>query len=283
MKNYELYFLKKLGEFNEVEQKFIQYSFQFLNPKDRGQATDLFREATRLSFDAVELKNTILGEIHNVDELESIDLDAKDTLNKLRNNERFESLSFAEKIADLFNLNFEKPWELIETKLNSHFSGETDDELWKEFSAWFYIPEYYYRTALIGVDAAFTRLPDNINKYLQEIKEAFAFGLEKSSISLCRALLEIALLDKLKKNGAFNEGYVTTINLAKEDPLERYITVSFKLDILNDNNKELAHRIRKNADNVLHINNTEFFSVTGLALKTISDTMKIIEQLYRRA
>ena len=282
MKNYELYFLQKLREFNNIEQQFVKYSYQLKKPNDLNESTEYFREAARLSFEAVELKNTILVEIHNVDELDLSDNEAIETLKKLEKNEGLKSTSFAGKVAELLDLDGDESWDLIETDLESYFSGDKYEKLWKDFYDWFFILEYYHRKAQVEAVVIFTRPPENIIKSFQELKTAFIFGLDKSSISLCRSILETALHDQLKKKGAFKQGYVATINLAKEDPLTRYITVSAKLELLNEEYKTLAHQIGKNANNIHNINDNENFSIRGLSLKTIADTVQIIEHLYRR-
>jgi hypothetical protein len=209
------------------------------------------------------------------------DTAAKNTLNKLRKNERFESISFAENIAKLLNLKIEKSWEKIETDLWSYFAEEKYDELRDDFNSWFSVARYFYRKAQAGAIITSTKLPKNIIQYFDEIKEAFAFELDRSSISLCRTLIEIALHDKLKKKGLFKTNKVMQIDMAREDQLSRLIKLAFQYRLLSEPLKELSHEIRKKANNVLHIKDTDEISVRGLALKTISDTVSIIEHLYR--
>lgn len=281
MKNYELYFLEKLREFKKLEQAFTKYTYQGKTPKNISESGEFFRKAAMLSMEAIELKNTILGEMHNVKEIQLKDTEAKTTLDRLIHKQRFASTVFAEKIAELFKLDIDQSLDTIETDLETYISGEKHNELWKDFFSWFFISEYYYRMIQVETIIISNKTSDTIIKYFLEIKKAYVFGLDKACISLSRDLLEIALHDRLKEKGAFKEGYITTINVAKEDPLERYITVSYKLEVLTKNDTDLAHQVRKNAKNILQINDNENFSVRGLAFKTISDTAKIIERLRR--
>ena len=281
MKNYELYILEKLREFNELEKAFTKYTYQAKRPNDIGESADYFRKAAMLSMEAVELKNTILGEMHNVKEIQLKDSKAEDTLDRLIHKQRFASTAFAEKTAELFKLDIDQSLDTIETDLETFISGEKHDELWKEFFSWFFISEYYYRMIQVETVTLSKKTSDTIIKYFQEIKKAYVFGLDSACISLSRDLLEIALHDRLQEKGAFKEGYITTINVAKEDPLERYITVSFKLELLSKHDTDLAHQVRNNAKKILQFNDNDNFSVRGLAFKTILDTAKIIDQSHQ--
>ena len=281
MKNYELYILEKLREFKKLEQAFTKYTYQAKKPKNIGDSAEYFRKAAMLSMEAVELKNTILGEMHNVKEIQLKDTEAKNTLDRLINKKRFASTAFAETTAELFKLDIDQSLDTIEMNLETYISGEKHDELWKDFFSWFFISEYYFRMIQLETINLSNNTSDTLGKYYQEIKKAYVLGLDKSCIALSRDLLEIALRDRLQKKRAFKEGYITTINVAVEDPLERYITVGFKLGLLTKHDTDLAHQVRKNAKNILHIDDNDNFSVRGLALKTISDTVKIIEQLQR--
>ena len=42
-------------------------------------------------------------------------------------------------------------------------------------------------------------------KYYYEISDAFSFGLFKSSVALCRALLELVLFDELYKRKSLGQ------------------------------------------------------------------------------
>ncbi|MGB5157589.1 hypothetical protein [Desulfobacterium sp. N47] len=71
--------------------------------------------------------------------------------------------------------------------------------------------------------------------------------------------------------------YETKTPRSKEES-EEFIKKSIGL---SNNSKELAIEIKKRGNSVLHIKDTMDFSVRGLALKTIKDTVETIEHLYR--
>ena len=281
MKDTDLYFLIKVREFKKIEQEFIKFTYETKTPGNKKESEQFMNNAIKLAFNAVEKRNVILGEMYDVSDIQMNDPEVRSIIEKLRKGGRFESLAFAESISSLFNEKIDNYYEKIKTELKYYFYEDKYDELWEEFNTWFYIPDYYYRKAQIGAIITSSKLPSNIVKYFNEIKEAYAFGLDKSCISLSRTLLEIALHDKLKKKGLFKPSKIISINIAKEDSLHKYINVAYKEMLLSNKAKGLAMEIKKKGNNVLHIKDTQNFSVRGLALKTIKDTVELIEYLYR--
>jgi len=284
MSKTELYFLKKARELKSVEQEFIKYTYETKTPEDPKTGENFFRQIVKLAFRASDLRNEIRGEMHDVSDVQIIDPDARRTIEKVKAGERFESIAFAESVAVSLNKNIDDPLKHIETGLDFYFSNQYE-ELEEDFFSWFYLPGYYYNRALCGSIITPSKLPPNIIEYFDEIKEAYAFGLEKACISLCRALLEIALYEKLKSKGAFKKGMESkasnVIDISKEDTLMRLIVIAKQKNIISNNYKEVAHEIRKRGNNVLHLKDTNEYSVKGLALKTITDTVVFIEHLYR--
>ena len=281
MKDTDLYFLIKVREFKKIEQEFIKFTYETKTPGNKKESEQFMNNAINFAFNAVEKRNVILGEMHDVSDIQMNDPEVRSIIEKLRKGERFESLAFAESISSLFNEKIDNYYENIKTGLKHYFYEDKYDELWEEFNTWFHIPDYYYRKAQIGAIITSSKLPSNIVKYFNEIKEAYAFGLDKSCISLSRTLLEIALHDKLKKKGLFKPSKIISINITKEDSLHKYINVARKEMLLSNKAKGLAMEIKKKGNNVLHIKDTQDFSVRGLALKTIKDTVELIEYLYR--
>jgi hypothetical protein len=280
MKNTDIYFLEKVREFKKTEQEFIKFNYETKTPGNKKESEEFMHKAIELAFDAVEKRNKILGEMHDVSDIQVNDPEVMLTIEKLRKGERFESLIFAQNLADLLNKNIDNYYEQIKTELKHYFYEDKYDELWEDFNSWFDIPDYYYRKAQIGAIITSLKLPSNIVAYFDEIKEAYAFGLDKSCISLSRALLEIALYEKLKRKGFFKSSKITHIDISKEDPLHRYIFVAHKERLLSIKTKGIAIEIKNRGNRVLHIKDTKDFSLRGLALKTIKDTVEVIEYLY---
>jgi len=281
MNNTDLYFLEKVRELIKIEQEFIKFTYETKTPENKEESEQFMNNAIELAFGAIEIRNKILGEMHDVSDIQVNDPGVRLIIEKLRRGEKFESLAFAENLAFLLNKKIDNYYEKIKTELKNYFYEDKYDELWEEFNSWFYVPDYYYRKAQIGSIITSSKLPPNIVQYFDEIKEAYAFGLDKSCISLSRTLLEIALHDKLKRKGYIKPNKVQCIDIAKEDSLTHYIFVAAQEKLLSKKAKELAIEIKKKGNSVLHIKDTQDFSVRGLALKIIKDTVETIEYLYR--
>jgi hypothetical protein len=119
--------------------------------------------------------------------------------------------------------------------------------------------------------------------YFDEIKEAYAFGLSRSSITLCRALLEMALLDKLKRKGYFKnkKNKIKSIDVAKQDNLYSYINMAKSCRILISNYAKKAHQIRISANEILHLKDDDRNFDRKGTLEIIFGTVEILEHLYK--
>ncbi|RJQ78950.1 MAG: DUF4145 domain-containing protein [Desulfobacteraceae bacterium] len=280
----DIYFLEQIREFQRLEKEFIKLTYEAKKPAGKEESSQFMNIAIELAFGAIEKRNEILGEMHDVSEIQIIDPEARNIIDKLRKKVNFETLNFAENLAAIINKNIDTDSKKVRIEIEEYFN-DNFDELWDDFFSWFYIPSYYARKAQVGAIITSSKLPHNVIVYFEEIKEAFAFGLDKAGISLSRALLELALREKLRSKGYFikssNKRMSNVINLSEEDPLTRFISVARNSKLLSDGHKKLANEIRERGNNVLHIKEIPGYSFRGLALKTIKDTVEIIEYLYR--
>ena len=147
----------------------------------------------------------------------------------------------------------------------------------------FGIIDYYYRKLKIGPIVSSSTLPQNILSYFNEIRETYAFGQYRSSIALCRALLEMTLLDKLKKLKVFADrnSNVISIDVAKEDNLFQYIKLAKWKRILDRKMINSAHEIRMISNKILHRKDESIKPTEKTAFKIISETVMLIETMYR--
>lgn len=280
MKQSDRYFLEQIREFKKIEQEYIRFNCEAKTPRNKEESEQFFMKSIELAFDAVEKRNLILGEMYDITDIQINDPEVKRIIEKLKKGERFESLNFAENLASLLNEDIDDYSKRIKTDLRDYFADKFD-EFWDDFHQTFYIADFYYRRAQVGAIITSSKLPSNIIQYFNEIKEAYAFELDKSCISLSRALLEIAIFDKLKKKGYFRSSKIISIDEAKKSLLKGYIMDAYREGLLSKNVKNLAVEINNRGNRVLHIKDTTEYSVRGLALKTIKDTVEVIEYLYR--
>jgi len=166
----------------------------------------------------------------------------------------------------------------IEDILNDKF-----EDIFSDFHSWFDVTSYYLAQITIGPIISSFKIPSYLLSYFTEIKETYAFGKYRASVALCRALLEMALYRKLKAKGAFRDKdpKVTGINVAREDNLNRYINMAKWEKVLSKDSLDLAHQIRKTANGVLHIKDSEKQLNKKIVVDTIFATLRILEGLYR--
>ena len=155
--------------------------------------------------------------------------------------------------------------------------------LFDEFHSFFDIYGYYEAKCKIGPIISSLHVPGGILSYFEEIKEVFAFGQYRSCIALCRALLEMSLWDRLSRKKVFkdSDSNVTSIDVAKEDNLYKYINLAKYHNILDAGGVKIANEIRKISNGILHIRSRDIKVTERDAFKVIFSTIQIIEDLYR--
>ncbi len=70
MEQSDLYFLKKVKEFKEIEQEFIKFTYEAKNPSNKTESEEFISKSIDLAFDAVEKRNEILGETYDVSNIQ---------------------------------------------------------------------------------------------------------------------------------------------------------------------------------------------------------------------
>ena len=283
MVTYEESILENTRKLNQLEKDFLKFTYESKTPQNKEELDSYFKQAALLSIDAFEVRNKILADFHDITNLTIHDPSVVITLDKIRNNDHFCSISFYEGLADLFNRNTEdqrEKWDIsIEEYLHTTF-----DELFDDFHSGFSVYGYYTAKMKIGPIITSFHVPQNILGYFDEIKETFAFGQYRSTIALCRALLEMTLFDKLNRLKVFKSSNpkITSIDEAKKDNLYEYIHLAKWKRIINHNDVEAAHRVRKSSNGILHIKDRESKPTEKVTFEIIFDTVKLIESLYRQ-
>jgi hypothetical protein len=118
------------------------------------------------------------------------------------------------------------------------------------------------------------RLPERVSRLMGEATRAYMFRLNRSCVSLCRALLEAALSEQVDTSELLQERFRT-----KKGELECLVNLGVKA--LGGGALEKAHAIRKTGNEAMH--GTE--PSDDAAWAVLLDTREILEQLLegRRA
>ena len=274
--------LQKARRLDQLEKNFLKFTYETSTPNTPEDFKEFLLHAFKIAYEAFTLKNEIFKEVHDLPELKIHDNNVLKLLDRIRNGDLFYSISFYESQAQKINANANGETEEIPESIEDCFMLDFDS-LFEDFHSWFYLIGYYCDKARIGPIISSSKVPDHILVYFNELKETYAFGQYRSSLAMCRSLLEMAIYNKLKTRGVFNKknSKIAQIDIAKEDNLYKYINLAKQFGLITSANHEIAHKIRMAANFVLHPKDAENKLDSTGVLKTLLDTIKIIESLYR--
>ncbi len=154
-------------------------------------------------------------------------------------------------------------------------------ELWRQQPGnWKWAADHFYsREAVEGIAgrvSRFVRLSPvlvgvipakEVSVYLREATRCFIYGFFQASIALCRAALEAGLSEHFeRKTGA-----------TPQMDLSRKIKGAVKFKLIDSKEEELAERIRKAGNRVLH----EQSVTEKLAFDNIRNAREFLAELYR--
>ena len=265
-----------------LEREFKKFNYETATPRNSDESISFLREIIRIAGEAFTTRNKILEDFKDVTELNIQDKQALGLLDSVRRNDKLYSIAFYENVGGIINADAENQENKMPTSIEDILNDKFED-LFSDFHSWFDVTSYYLAQITIGPIISSFKIPSYLLSYFTEIKETYAFGKYRASVALCRALLEMALYRKLKAKGAFRDKdpKVTGINVAREDNLNRYINMAKWEKVLSKDSLDLAHQIRKTANGVLHIKDSEKQLNKKIVVDTIFATLRILEGLYR--
>jgi hypothetical protein len=285
MNSTERRILENARKLDKLEREFLKFTYETIKPGTPEELMAFFDEAMWKAAEAFNAKNEILEDFKDVIELTIQDKHALRLLDSLRRGEKQYSIAFYENIVEMHNKKVKNRADKIATSLRDRLYDKIDD-LISDFHSWFNsikIIEYYYSQIVIGPIIDTSKVPSHFLSYFNKLKETYAFGQYRASVALCRALLEMALYQKLKARRAFKDEdpKTTNIDVRRENNLSRYITMAQREKILSKKNQDDAHSIRKAANDVLHTKDAEKPLDYKVVLESIFKTLRILEELYR--
>lgn len=274
--------LENVRKLEKLEKEFLKFTYETIKPQNSDELSVFLGEAMRTAAEAFNARNEILEDFKDVTELRIQDRQALRLLDFIRRGDKLYSITFYENIGEMFNAKTDNRANEIATSIHDILSDKFDD-LFSDFHSWFDLTGYYFAKIKIGPIISSFKVPSYLLSYFEELKETYAFGQYRASIALCRALLEMALYRKLKAKGAFRnkDPKVTIIDVAREDNLNHYINMAKWEKILSKDSHNIAHGIRKTANNVLHAKDAEKQIDHKVVIDTIFATLRILEELYR--
>lgn len=123
---------------------------------------------------------------------------------------------------------------------------------------------YYLRKRNIGALICPISPVAEISRYYYEVRELYALGLRSACIALCRALIEMSLKCIIKPGS----------NLCKT------IEIARKEGVVSEEIARVAHKVRIEANDVLHLNRKKENDKIRLE-EIILNTVAVVEYIFR--
>ena len=260
----------------------MKYSYECKKPENSEEVKNYLSNAFILAQKAFILRNEIKIDFTKITDLAVYDPNVLRIIDKIKNDEKFYSISFYENIAEMLNENIDNRNDEFDLSEQDYLFSEKYDNLFSEFHTWFDVCGYYDAKMSVGAIISSAIIPIKIKPYFDEIRETYAFGQLRASIALCRALLEMVLFEKLNRLRAFkNRPQHTDISPEKEGNLFLYIRLAKNKKILNSTEVDRADDIRLFCNQILHLKNNEIHPNSNKTFRIIVGTISLIESIYR--
>jgi len=282
MSTNEQLILENARKLYQLESEFLKFTYEARKPLTEEESLAFIQEAARIAEEAFQAREKIFENFLELKELRIQDKHVLDKLDQIRKGDKLHSISYYESVAKWVNAINKKASEKIDASPYSFLDWKFDD-LFEDFNSWFSVFGYYRDKCRIGPIISSFKVPDYILIYCDELKESFAFRQYRSTVVLCRALLEMVLYDRLKRKGVFKnkDPKVISIDVGKEDNLNRYINMAKWEKLLNTDYGDIAHGIRKAANDILHPKDAQRELTRRETEEILFNTMKVVETLYR--
>ena len=274
--------LKDLRALQQVEREFHRFTYESARPIQEKEAKDYFTKIFNLSGQANRLRYEIKAKLADADEIIINDLDARLFLKEIKNDkDRLYSVEFYKiVIKDLAN-DEESALETMPITLDMQILD--DFERWYEdFTSWFDVVGYYVRTIKVGPVVAASHLPEKIRKYFFELRRAYSYRLFRSSVVLCRSVLEMSLYDKIYKNKSLqnSSNVKSLIEERQPDKLYELVRTAREMCIIDGKSYKMIGDIRHAANKILHHKGEDSVLKEDDVLNIIRDTIFVLETIY---
>ena len=268
--------VRKVERLFDTEQQYLK----LIKSSDSGDAKKIIELITR----AVSLMNEIKLALteHDPDSLEIENDNLRNTLRKVREGERIESVEAYETLREyLKSKSINEDASELET---SDFVENYWNDLFDIYHSRFDINSYFYGKLEVGPIITSSSLPPALKDYFSELREAYAYGLYKACIALCKMILEIGFADCLSKIKEYNNA--SELNkIAKNKPnfefgLFENINIASSLKIIPEDLAKKADDVRLIGNKIVHFKATNSKEKLRNTFEVIKDTITIIEALY---
>jgi len=270
-----------IRKLRDLEAEYLKYTYETKRPDNDEESKNYLLTIIRKSSEAYRLRYKIVLNSQKIDVLQVRDDNVRQIFNEIRKEkDTFHSVSSYISILELLNKDVGEH-DQIPTNLCDQLLA--DDNVLSDFHGWFDYIKYFIRRIKIGPIIYSSYLPNNVKNYFSEVRDAYAFGLYRSSVIMCRSIIEISLFNKLQKRKFITDARakISTVQDYLDDKLIELIRIAEYKNIINKRLSKLSHEIRKAANKVLHLKEDDIKLVEDEAMKIIRDTVEVVEHIYK--
>lgn len=281
MTNIENEIIEDVRELLKLEREYNKYTYETRRPENKEETISYFTTILSKASEAYKLRHKIIFNSQETDIIKLYDNNVITALNDIRENkDKFYSVAAYINLLELLDINSENNNQI---PINLYDQLLADDDLIMKFHSWFDITRYYIRRIKVGPIIYTSNLPVNVEKYFYEVRQSYAFGLYRSSVIMCRSIVEITLFNKLKRKKLITDvkSNVTNMRNYLDDKLVDLIRIARNNHIIDKQLSDLSYNIKKAANSVVHLKDDDIKLTEDEVLKIIKDTVKVVEHLYK--
>ncbi len=282
MPTYKEIIIEKAKKLIELDRECLELSYERKTPRTADEQWDYLLELFNVccrAFDSWNVIKLALPEIQNVG---IYDAGLEEVVRKVRNDDELYCIRQYKRLVQVFNR------DLLDDK--DKLQEETFDFVFDQVQSWELVIQdyvddvsYFARRAKVGTVISRRKISDTAVKYFNEIRESFAFGLFRSAIALCRALLEIAFFETLKRHGlgASQEGKLVSLDIMRDNTLAPIILEAHNLGIIDGKIKQISLDVNRKVNTmILHSKDVQQEINEMRAIEIIRDTVRVVEYLH---
>jgi hypothetical protein len=266
----------------ELEREFLQYTYETKKPSSEEEYKQYFENILTLSERAFDLRYKIQKNSQEIDIIKIYNIEIRDLLDKIRkDSDNLYSINLRRNISDIINKDLDENKRI---PIDLHGKLLSDDDNLSDFHSNIDFIAYFIRRIRVGPIITTSILSDNIKRFFYEVRQAYAFGLYRSSVVMCRSLLEMTIFNQLKKKKLLDDFNIKVIDYKQYfgDKLIDMLKTAKNKGLINYKIYNLSHEIRKNGNKIIHLKDDNTKIDENEALKIIKDTIQVIEYMLKK-
>lgn len=263
--------INKARRLKEIEHDYKKMYFSRTWPREQQELEVYFDKVVQHCLEAFQLYKELACELSNTNNVPIQDASVRKQLREIKNINEYYSIKFIKSLLEAQHKDI----------LDENIMVDNHTDALLEFTNNYDHVNYCYSKIIIGSIITTTSINKSIASYFSEIRETYALRLYRSCVGLCRALLEMALYEKIQNLPEMRNQSVVNIQNARQDHISNYIELALRYKIIRNRNlNDKAHAVRKFANSVLHVKGTAVLLAQEKVLLCVRDVVEVVESIY---